>query len=150
MAQRSYVVKSGDSLWRISELELGAGKQWPRLWRYNNRAAVVKVTGRGIPDPDLIYPGQTLLIPDLSGGPSRPGVAHPVAPNAQATPPKPTNQTAASKPSGSAPPAAGKPTASQGGGPLSGHLTAIQSPISFKYRLDDLRFPPMIQPGVIM
>lgn len=60
-----YVVERGDSLWKIAAKTLGGGKQWPRIWRYNNRPAVVRVTGRSIPNPDLIYVGQLLLIPRL-------------------------------------------------------------------------------------
>jgi hypothetical protein len=60
-----YTVAVGDSLWSIAQVRLGNGHQWKRLWRYNNRADVVKRTGRGIPDPNLIYPGQILLLPVL-------------------------------------------------------------------------------------
>jgi LysM domain-containing protein len=138
MTGRRHIVRTGESLWRIAEETLGHGARWPRIWRYNNRAAVIRVTGRGIPNPDLIYPGQILLIPIL--------------PN-----------TGVTRLSGSAPaPASGHGPAGAvltapssnpkvpGGGPLSRQLPHAQSPISIKYRLDDIKFPPIVQPGLIM
>jgi nucleoid-associated protein YgaU len=56
-----YIVVQGDNLWRIAAKTLGGGKQWPRIWRYNNRRAVVRVTSRAVPNPDLIHVGQVLL-----------------------------------------------------------------------------------------
>lgn len=60
-----YVVKKGDNLWRIAARNLGGGREWPRIWKYNNRPEVVRLTGRRIPNPDLIYVGQILYIPRL-------------------------------------------------------------------------------------
>lgn len=48
-----YEVQKGDTLWDISQSELQDNFQWPLIWRENQQ----------IPDPDLIYPGQTLRIP---------------------------------------------------------------------------------------
>ena len=87
MPPTRHVVKSGESLWRISEKTLGGGAQWPRLWRYNNRRDVVKVTRRGIPDPDLIYPGQVLLIPVLPHLPVRTTHPPPAPPASGGAPP---------------------------------------------------------------
>ncbi|MGH7680694.1 MAG: LysM peptidoglycan-binding domain-containing protein [Candidatus Eiseniibacteriota bacterium] len=52
----TYVVKKGDSLWRISGLTetLGRSAEWSRLFEANR--------GR-IRNPDRIYPGQELHIP---------------------------------------------------------------------------------------
>ena len=52
----TYVVKRGDSLWRISGLSgtLGRSAEWGRLYEANRSR---------IADPDLIYPGQELRIP---------------------------------------------------------------------------------------
>ncbi|MFM9865430.1 MAG: LysM peptidoglycan-binding domain-containing protein [Micropepsaceae bacterium] len=47
-------VKRGDSLWRISKRHLGNGKKWAKFYRLNKRK---------IDNPDLIYPGQTLILP---------------------------------------------------------------------------------------
>lgn len=48
----TYVVKRGDSLWRIAASHYGSGTQWPRLYA-NNRAVVGS-------NPALIFPGQRL------------------------------------------------------------------------------------------
>jgi len=47
-------VRRGDSLWRISKRHLGNGKRW---------AAFYKANKRKIDNPNLIFPGQTLIIP---------------------------------------------------------------------------------------
>jgi hypothetical protein len=60
-----YVVAKGDSLWRIAARQLGSGRQWPRIWKYNNRPEIIRITGRAIPNPDTIRVGQLLLIPRL-------------------------------------------------------------------------------------
>jgi hypothetical protein len=147
MAGNAYHVVKGDNLWKIAKKELGAGAQWPRLWRYNNRREVIAVTGRGIPNPDLILVGQRLLIPRLPGAPAAsghdagmdslpvavdPGAQQPTA--QQPTAQQPTAQQPTAQPVRSAP-------APQTG--LSGKLPATQSPIAFKFRLEDLRWPPV-------
>ncbi|TAA48555.1 LysM peptidoglycan-binding domain-containing protein [Corallincola spongiicola] len=71
MAQE-YIVKNGDTLWDISAKLLGSPFEWPRLWRHNNRRDVISKTGRAIRNPDLIYPGQKLLIPTLSTSTPKP------------------------------------------------------------------------------
>jgi nucleoid-associated protein YgaU len=51
----SYVVKSGDSLSKIARRVYGDAKQWTRIYDAN-RALIGD-------DPDLIHPGQNLVIP---------------------------------------------------------------------------------------
>jgi len=51
---RRYTVQEGDTLFSIAELFYGDGNQWPRIWNANRAQ---------IPDPDLIFPGQVLVIP---------------------------------------------------------------------------------------
>lgn len=51
---RTYVVKSGDSLSKIAKELLGDAKRWPEIFEANRDK---------IKDPNLIYPGQELLIP---------------------------------------------------------------------------------------
>jgi nucleoid-associated protein YgaU len=50
----TYVVKAGDSLWRISGQALGRPEEWRRLHEANRDR---------IHDPDRIYPGQEIQIP---------------------------------------------------------------------------------------
>ena len=54
-AATSYVVKSGDSLSRIAKRIYGDAKQWPRIYEANK--ALIGA------NPDLIQPGQKLVIP---------------------------------------------------------------------------------------
>jgi nucleoid-associated protein YgaU len=158
MLGERYIVKPGDNLWNISKFHLGAGAQWRRVWRYNNRTAVVQITGRGIPNPDLIYPGQVLLLPILPGS-ARQGTTS--AQTQAATPParQPAVVVAPSSPppgqSGQPlrapqPAVPGPRSDNQPAESLSRELPQIESPISIKYRLDDLLFPPIVQPGAIM
>jgi LysM repeat protein len=159
MAGTRYTVKKGDTLWDIAGATLGSPTQWPRIWKYNNRRSVMRVTGgRGLPDPDLIRPGQVLLIPAVPGQ----STAAPAAPSAQppsAQPPSaqpPSAQPPAAQPPFAQPPVGSSPQPVRPpaqppkapGGKLSDELKRVESPIAFKYRLDDLRFPPVMQPGV--
>ncbi len=53
-APDTYTVKRGDTLWGISGMYLKRPWRWPELWGMNLKA---------IPNPHLIFPGQT-LVPD--------------------------------------------------------------------------------------
>ena len=50
----SKVVSRGDSLWRISHITYGDGSQYALVYRANRER---------IRNPNLIYPGQTLVLP---------------------------------------------------------------------------------------
>ncbi len=50
---KEYTVIKGDTLWSITKRELVDAYQWPLVWMENRR----------INDPDLIFPGQVILIP---------------------------------------------------------------------------------------
>jgi nucleoid-associated protein YgaU len=54
-AARTYVVVSGDSLSRIAKQQYGDANKWPRIYEANRNI---------IKNPDLIYPGQVLRIPE--------------------------------------------------------------------------------------
>ena len=54
-APRTYVVQSGDSLWRIAKRFYGAGSQWPKIFEANKDK---------IDNPNLIFPGNELVIPE--------------------------------------------------------------------------------------
>ncbi len=53
---RTYVIKQGDTLWDISNTFLKDPFLWPFIWKANPV----------ITNADLIYPGNTLTIPDLA------------------------------------------------------------------------------------
>ena len=53
---RIYTVVSGDTLWRIAERMYGSGSHYMKIFEANN--GVLK-------DPDQIFPGQELVIPEL-------------------------------------------------------------------------------------
>lgn len=55
----NYVVKSGDSLWKISQDLLGDGSRWNELYQAN--ASIIG------DNPRLIMPGQELTIPGMDG-----------------------------------------------------------------------------------
>jgi hypothetical protein len=60
-APDTYVVKRGDTLWGISGMYLQRPWRWPELWGMNLQA---------LPNPHLIYPGQTLHL-EKNGGYAR-------------------------------------------------------------------------------
>ena len=51
----SYVVAKGDSLSKIAQRAYGDGRKWRKIYEANKDI---------IKDPDLIYPGQSLRIPE--------------------------------------------------------------------------------------
>lgn len=59
---RTYTVRGGDSLWKISEEMYGDGNQWNRIYEANRDR---------IKDPDMIQPGWVLTIPDQAEGDAR-------------------------------------------------------------------------------
>jgi nucleoid-associated protein YgaU len=52
---KTYTVKKGDCLWKIAKKYYGTGTKWPTIYKSNK-----KVIGK---NPNLIYPGQKLVIP---------------------------------------------------------------------------------------
>ena len=52
---RTYTIKEGDSLSKIAKREYGDAQQWRRIYEANRDI---------IKDPDLIYPGQVVRIPE--------------------------------------------------------------------------------------
>lgn len=49
-----YEIKSGDTLWKIASEHLGDGNRYPEIFEANREV---------IQDPDLIFPGQKIRIP---------------------------------------------------------------------------------------
>lgn len=58
-----YTVQRGDTLWEIAEREYGDGRKWPVIYEKNKKGPE---NPNGIEDPDLIFPGQRLIIPSKS------------------------------------------------------------------------------------
>lgn len=52
---KTYMIQPGDSLWNIALRTYGDGSLWPLLYSANVR---------GIVNPHLVFPGQTILIPE--------------------------------------------------------------------------------------
>ncbi len=57
-APDTYTVKRGDTLWDISKLFLKSPWRWPELWGMNKAE---------IANPNLIYPGQVLMLVKVDG-----------------------------------------------------------------------------------
>lgn len=53
-SHKTVIAKSGDTISDIAERETGRAKNWLWIARLN-----------GISNPDLIYPGQKIIIPNL-------------------------------------------------------------------------------------
>ncbi len=71
-AETFYVVKEGDSLWKIAEAHYGAGKgaKYMEIFEANRPL---------LSDPDKIQPGQRLRIPNPASGPVASGEWQPPA-----------------------------------------------------------------------
>ena len=54
--ERVHEVRSGETLWVIARATIGDGTLWPALYRANRDQ---------IKDPEKLYPGQRLRIPEL-------------------------------------------------------------------------------------
>lgn len=85
-APPSYTVKPGDTLWSISSQHLSDPFDWPKLWNVNPTVA----------NPDLIYPGNILMLPN--GQPVE-AVQAPSPPVAEAPPAEAAPEETAAAPS---------------------------------------------------
>jgi len=82
----SYTVRPGDTLWSISSQHLSDPFDWPKLWNVNPTVA----------NPDLIYPGNVLMLPN--GQPVE-AVQAPPPPVAEAPPAEEAPEETAAAPS---------------------------------------------------
>ena len=58
------IIRKGDTLWRISRDTYGDGRRYTVIYLAN---------GHQIRDPDLIYPGQIFVMPEVENGQSSGG-----------------------------------------------------------------------------
>ncbi len=58
---RSYLVRPGDSLWKIAEQQLGSGDSWPAIFELNKGRQFPD--GRTLSEPRLIHPNWLLWLP---------------------------------------------------------------------------------------
>lgn len=137
-----YLVKKGDNLCRIAQSTLGSAREWPRIWKYNNRPAVVRITGRSVPNPDAIYVGQLLLIPRFAAQP---------VPRAASTEPAFDHLPAAIEPGSSEAAlqsaqlrrqSPGPSSVTSSSGVLSERLERLKIPVAYKFELGALPWPP--------
>lgn len=68
--QRSYVVRPGDSLWRIAERELGSGDRWREIFALNEGRSFPD--GRTLKNPRLIRSNWILWLPGLEAAAAQP------------------------------------------------------------------------------
>ena len=92
----TYVVQRNDTLWGIAERELGDPLRWTEIYTLNEGRP--EPGGATLDNPNWIYPGWTLLLPETTPAPSAPGA--PVAPSAPSTP-GPTEASPARAPTSS-------------------------------------------------
>lgn len=74
MLGKLYIVKNGDTLWDIASQQLGNPLRWPEIYEHNNSQTVIINTGIKISDPNLIFVGQKIYIPEPQN-PAKPPVA---------------------------------------------------------------------------
>lgn len=87
-----YVVKRGDTLWDIADDKLGDPRDYPEI--YTASRHTIQPDGRHLVDPDLIYPGWKLTVPnDEPKETDQPTLGEPA--DDEATDRTPTNTTSA-------------------------------------------------------
>jgi LysM domain len=88
-ARPAYEVQRRDTLWDIAERHLGDPFRWQEIFRLNQ--GKMQPDGRRLTDPDLIYAGWRLDLPDDAAGlaPSAPAVPAPVVPSVPLAPAPP-------------------------------------------------------------
>jgi hypothetical protein len=106
-ATSTYVVQKNDTLWGIAERELGDPLRWSEIYALNQGRQ--EPGGMTLDDPNWIYPGWTLVLPQ-STAPSSTSSA-PVLPST--APPAPTSPTPPANPSATTAPGGGNASASR-------------------------------------
>ncbi|MBI1759255.1 MAG: LysM peptidoglycan-binding domain-containing protein [Actinobacteria bacterium] len=90
-----HTVAAGESLWHIAKDFLGDAERWQEIWQLNKGKYWPQVSGRTtLHDPDLIYPGWVLTLPDGATTPPAPhGAPRSDPPPEHTSPPAPTEAT---------------------------------------------------------
>lgn len=83
-----HIVVRGDTLWAIAQAELGDGARYPEL--FTSSTGITQPDGRHLTDPNLIYPGWEIEVPEAA--PAQP-VAPPPPPAPAPAPETSTNST---------------------------------------------------------
>ncbi|MEV7177816.1 hypothetical protein [Kitasatospora sp. NPDC093679] len=99
--QHTVTVEQGDTLSKIAEEELGDGDAYPKL--LDATKDVVQPGGRHLTDPDKLFPGDVIVIPDPGSGPAAAAPPTTQAPTAPAPTTEPAPPPAAATPSPAAP-----------------------------------------------
>lgn len=120
----TYTVTGGDHLWGIAERFLGDGFRWVEIWKLNQQRTMTD--GRTFVDPNLIYPGWQLELPqEVSNaepgsipGEEGPGATPELEPTPEPSPVPPTPEptTAVSTPTPTVIPGGPVAPADDGGG----------------------------------
>ncbi|MBF5082404.1 LysM peptidoglycan-binding domain-containing protein [Quadrisphaera sp. INWT6] len=97
------VVRSGDTLWSIAQAETGNGADYLSIARATSD--VVQPDGRKLRDPDLIYPGWTVVVPQQTqtAPPPPPTPPASMAPSAEPTASATPSRSSTAHEPGSAP-----------------------------------------------
>ncbi|OUZ10235.1 hypothetical protein BHE97_07720 [Aeromicrobium sp. PE09-221] len=64
LAEETYLVEPGDTLWEIADEKLGAGELYPEIFEASRDT--VQTGGQQLTDPSLIRPGWELTVPSTS------------------------------------------------------------------------------------
>jgi tetratricopeptide (TPR) repeat protein len=97
----AYVVRPGDSLWKIAADQLGDGRRWPEIQAANRAPGARRPS-----DADLLQPGQSIRMPTGAAGTAAPAAAAETpGSNALAAGPAAKTDIAAGQDAGSPPPA---------------------------------------------
>jgi two-component SAPR family response regulator len=86
---RAYIVRPGDSLWRVAERELGSGSRWHEIYELN--VGREQSDGRKLKEPRLIRPGWQLLMPESPQADCSPPLQTPAPVESIQPTPEPSN-----------------------------------------------------------